>query len=94
MSFYKVTCPAGEGKVVDVGFLDFGEAFDTVPHSILLDKLSGCGIAGSRWLGEELPEGQSSECDSEWGYVWLAPGGQRCPSGLSATAGSGQCVYQ
>jgi len=39
ISFYgQVTRLVDEGKAVDVVYLDFRRAFDTVPHSILLEK--------------------------------------------------------
>jgi len=50
-----------EGKAVDVVFLDFSQAFDTVPHSTLLDKLSNYGISRSTvhwaksWLKHKAP---------------------------------------
>jgi len=47
-----VTHLLDEGKAVVVVYLDFSKAFDTVLHSILLEKLAAHGLDGCmlRWI--------------------------------------------
>jgi len=61
--FYdQMTRLVGEGKAVDVIYLDFNEAFDTVPHSILLEKLAAHGL---------------DKCTLHWIKNWLNGQAQR-----------------
>ncbi|PKU36776.1 rna-directed dna polymerase from mobile element jockey-like [Limosa lapponica baueri] len=63
MSFYDhVTRLLDGGKAVDVVYLDFSKAFDTVPHSILLEKLANHGI---------------DKCTLHWVKNWLDGRAQR-----------------
>jgi len=53
ISFYdQVIHLVDEGKAVDIVYLDFSKAFDTVPHSILLEKRAAHGLDGCtlRWI--------------------------------------------
>ena len=56
----RVTRLVDEGKVVDVVYLDFSKAFDSVSHSIFLKKLASCGLDRYTlcWV-KNWPEGQA-----------------------------------
>ena len=47
----KVTCLVDEGKAVDVVYLEFSKAFDTISHSILLEKLAAHGLGNVLFAG-------------------------------------------
>jgi len=61
-----------EGRAVDVVYLDFSKAFDTVSHNILLGKLRKCGLDewSVRWI-ENWMNGRTqrvviSSAESSW----------------------------
>ncbi|CAM5148458.1 unnamed protein product, partial [Natator depressus] len=63
IAFYdEITGSVDEGKAVDVLFLDFSKAFDTVSHSILVSKLRKYGM---------------DECTIRWVESWLDCRAQR-----------------
>ncbi|OWK63912.1 hypothetical protein RLOC_00011866 [Lonchura striata] len=74
VSFYdQVTRLVDAGRAVDVVYLDFSKAFDTVPHSILLEKLTAHGLDGRTlsWARNWLDGwAQKVVCD-RFGTVWL-----------------------
>ncbi|CAM4692491.1 unnamed protein product [Lepidochelys kempii] len=63
IAFYdEITGSVDEGKAVDVLYLDFSKAFDTVSHSILVSKLRKYGL---------------DECTIRWVESWLDCRAQR-----------------
>ena len=87
ISFYKMmTHQVGEGKAVDVVYLDVSKAFDAISHSILLETLAARGLGGCAlcWVKGRL----SPERGGEWSYIQLATGHQWCSPGLSTGASS------
>ncbi|CAM5125508.1 unnamed protein product [Natator depressus] len=63
IAFYdEITGSVDEGKAMDVLFLDFSKAFDTVSHSILASKLKKYGLDEwtIRWIESWL------DCRAQW----------------------------
>ncbi|KAK4828278.1 hypothetical protein QYF61_024944 [Mycteria americana] len=71
----KVTHLVDEGKAVDVVYLDFSKAFDTVSHSILLEKLAAHGLDGctlrwvKNWLDGRAQRVVVNQVKSSWQLV-------------------------
>jgi len=61
-----------EGRTVDVVYLDFSKAFDTVSHNILLGKLRKCGLDEwtmrliENWLNGRTQRVVISGSESSW----------------------------
>ena len=73
ISFYdQVAHLVDERKVVDVVYLDFSKAFDTVSRSILLEKLSACGLDRytlcwvKNWLNGQVQRVVVNRVKSSW----------------------------
>jgi len=64
-----------EGRAMDVVYLDFSKAFDTVSHDILLGKLRKCGLDGwsvrwiENWLNGRTQRVVISSTGSSWRLV-------------------------
>ncbi|GAB0180342.1 hypothetical protein GRJ2_000499500 [Grus japonensis] len=79
ISFYdKVTRLVDEGKAMDIVYLDFSKAFDTVSHSILLEKLAAHGLDGRtlHWVKNWLDsQAQKVVVNGVKSSLWLVTSG-------------------
>ena len=68
----QVTCLVDEGKAVDVMYLDFSKDFDSVSHSILLEKLVAHGLYRytlcwvKKWLDDRAQRVVVNGVKSSW----------------------------
>jgi len=90
----QVTRLVDERKVVDIVYLDFSKAFDTIPHSILLEKLAAHGLDGctlhwiKNWLNGRVQSG------GEWSEIQLVASHKWCSPELSFGSSLVYYIYQ
>jgi len=93
IAFYDgMTAWVDEGRAVDVVYLDFSKAFDTVSHNILIGKLWGRLDKWSvrwieNWLNGRAQRVQMSGTKSSWRLVAsdVPSGGTSCSTSSSVT---------
>ncbi|GAB0203114.1 mitochondrial enolase superfamily member 1 [Grus japonensis] len=73
IAFYDgVTGWVGDRRAVDIVYLDFSKAFDTVSHNILISKLRKCGLDEwtarwiENWLNDRAQRVVISGAESSW----------------------------
>ncbi|RMC13084.1 hypothetical protein DUI87_10615 [Hirundo rustica rustica] len=84
ISFYgKMFHLVDEEKAVDVVYLDFSKAFDTISQSITLDNLAVHGLARvlPTSLGKKLAGWPGPECSGQWSYIQWAVVTSAVPQG-------------
>jgi len=92
-----------EGRAVDVVYLDFSKAFDTVSHNILTGNLRKCGLDEwtvrwiESWLNGRAQRVVISSAESGWrpvacGVPQVSVLGQSCSTSSSMTWMKGQSV--
>lgn len=73
-------------KTVNIVYLYFTKAFDTISHCILLEKLTAHGLAWCYLLGKKLAAWQGPERGGEWCCIQLVTCHLWCSSLLSTGA--------
>lgn len=89
IAFYSgITGWINEGKAMNVVFLGFSQALDTVCHDILIDKLRKCELDEQmvRWLENRL----YGSLRGLWSVVQGLGGGLWCPPAVSIGSRSGK----
>ncbi|CAM5075370.1 unnamed protein product [Eretmochelys imbricata] len=76
--FDRVTSLVDRGEVIDVVYLDFSKAFDTVSHDLFINKLGKCNLDGAtiRWV-ENWLENSSQRV--------VISGSQSCWKGITSS---------